>query len=643
VDYAPSPPPGTKPTPVPTPDPWGYTWTHCADETQHCTCASGSMVRYGWTGSEKMYENDGEWFKKHPEVVKWLYRDLESTEEDVVCTPESFPGDVDPFPGFDKHCQCADSGLITSKAVPIPVRKPPAPAKPAMPAGKFAPVNPNIYLWEHCAAEGDECMCANRGAYVRYGSTGEEGMYSGDFFETHPEIRKWDYLALPDYETNVTCTMAEFEGSDPFPGHSNGCMCADRGPGDELAVAAMGMKEGKGAKNAKAAPLWAERMMMKRTTKLASKINAGSKIKGYSPEDAAMAESANGVKVIHGVPILNEVRAQVGKREAAAAAERAAHSSWVNGAIDKQMATADEQVAAALAASMATNDQSLPTVESYDGGSMAAVNAVIGGGGATNDPAKKATPAVATMGKGYGVKAATKPAVTPQQAAAAAAAAKAAVVEKKENAGLPPAAEPLYEDGLTGFEIEDMEWTYCAAEGESCACSGSALRYGSTGDKSMYEKAARWFRLHRAVKKWAYIRISTSRVLDAALGCGGTLIGGLDPFPDHKKICQCGRTPAEALAHSTAQAALGEEQARAALGAVPVAVGVGIGGWGGIPTGGSGVMAAAVGAAAVAVGVGLMAARRVVSRRKEAEHAERVVLCAKGRNEFGVFYGDAGV
>jgi hypothetical protein len=47
--------------------------------------------------------------------------------------------------------------------------------------------------------------------------------------------------------------------------------------------------------------------------------------------------------------------------------------------------------------------------------------------------------------------------------------------------------------------------------------------------------------------------------------------------------------------------------------------------------------AAAV-AAAAAVGLGMFVAGRVRRRREEA-HAERVVLCAAGRSEFGTFYG----
>ena len=77
-NLAPSVPPGTKPVPTPTPDPQGYSWTQCAAQNETCRCAPGSMVRYGWTGSKAMYQDSNAWFKKHPEVVKWVYKDMEA-------------------------------------------------------------------------------------------------------------------------------------------------------------------------------------------------------------------------------------------------------------------------------------------------------------------------------------------------------------------------------------------------------------------------------------------------------------------------------------------------------------------------------------------------------------------------------------
>lgn len=645
-DFAPSPPPGTAATPMPTPNPQDFSWEFCANEGETCTCAPGSEVRFGFTGTEAMYENDGQWFKEHPNVVRWVYKELGDTQNEIQCGAASFPGSPpDPFPGHEKHCQCADSGIVTNEHLDdIPAKHPPKPPPPGMPAGKFERVDPNLYIWTHCANQGEECECENQGAYVRFGSTGEQDMYHNGYFDDHPEIRKWDYLGLPDWETKIQCVPMEFEGTNPFPGETLTCMCADRGPGDELAVAAMGLKNGQ--KDAKQAPVWANHIIMKRTTKIARQARAG---KG-SNEVAAMGALTGGKR--SDIPDLREVAARVDKVEAAAKAENKAHHDWVNSAIDSQMESTDKQVAEALRVSMSSHDQSMPNVESFEGGVMdeemkkaaaeraAAAEAALNPDKAHPQPAAhkwKPKPA-STVGEWE-----ANMRLTPMQIADKKAAEEEQaklVAERLETAKLPPASEPIFEEGLTKFDVADLQWAYCSAENEPCECTGSVLRYGNTGDKNMYEKAARWFRQHPEVKRWAYIRVSSSRMLGgAALTCGGSLVGGEDPFPNRRKICQCGRTPAEALAHKTQMAASARQAARgsgshkhAALGAAPV---------NSLLEGARGIAAAV--AVAATLGVGIFAARRHVLRRRAEEHAERVVLCAAARNEFGVFYGDQGV
>jgi len=517
-DFAPSPPPlspGATPMPTPSPDPWGFSWAKCADDGELCTCAPGSMVRYGWTGNEDMYRNDSQWFKEHPEVVRWVYKDLESRDSSITCSAKEFPPPDDPFYGYIKHCQCAESALLTAPEVVIPKKVIPPPAPPA-PAGEYAPINIDIYLWEKCADEGEQCECAAKGVYVRFGSTGEEEMYANGFFKEHPEVRKWDYTTLPRANSSLFCNATAFEGTDPFPNHSKVCMCADRRPGESLASAAAAA-----AANAVA--------------------SLGLKMKA-APGAVGIAAAAAKAK--------------------AKALEEAKHA------------------------------------------------------GAARDIAARAAAYVAVLGGA-------------------------------SDAGVGEAGEPIFEGDLTALDISDMQWVYCAEEGGACACPGaSALRFGNTGEKTMYERAARWFRLHPEVHKWAYIRVSDSRRDDdsaAALTCGTGIVGGDDPFPNHRKMCQCGRTATEAHAHSTALIALGaaqqEEQgarasARASLGA-GVGAGVGVLRRGLAPW----VLVGGVGAAA---GVGVFLVRRV-AQRKQAAHAERVVLCAQGRSEFGTFYGDRGI
>ena len=110
-----------------------------------------------------------------------------------------------------------------------------------------------------------------------------------------------------------------------------------------------------------------------------------------------------------------------------------------------------------------------------------------------------------------------------------------------------PVPDPLFAPGADGLDPEAMEWAFCAEEGKPCACSGAAVRYGSTGDASMFADALRWFRAHPEVRRWAYVRVGEFRGDGDAKGpegttlaCGAALAGGADPFPRRRKICQCG-------------------------------------------------------------------------------------------------------
>jgi len=60
----------------------------------------------------------------------------------------------------------------------------------------------------------------------------------GAYFTQQPEIRKWDFQALPKNDTTIMCGPAAFEGTgtDPFPGHSKVCMCSETGPGQAVQI-----------------------------------------------------------------------------------------------------------------------------------------------------------------------------------------------------------------------------------------------------------------------------------------------------------------------------------------------------------------------------------------------------------------------
>jgi len=88
-----------------------------------------------------------------------------------MCSGQAFPGQDDPFPGYEKHCQCANSAIITEPtpkahppATPTPTPVPPPPPPPSA----SARLDRNLYVWEPCAE-----YVPGAGAYTRplFGST----------------------------------------------------------------------------------------------------------------------------------------------------------------------------------------------------------------------------------------------------------------------------------------------------------------------------------------------------------------------------------------------------------------------------------------------------------------------------------------
>ena len=74
-------------------------WSWCGEDGARCAC--DGLVRYGSTGEDAMYAENGAWFKAHPEVMKWTY--LKSYGE-LECSRRTFG--FDPFPDQRKICQC---------------------------------------------------------------------------------------------------------------------------------------------------------------------------------------------------------------------------------------------------------------------------------------------------------------------------------------------------------------------------------------------------------------------------------------------------------------------------------------------------------------------------------------------------------
>ena len=78
----------------------------------------------------------------------------------------------------------------------------------------------------------------------------------------------------------------------------------------------------------------------------------------------------------------------------------------------------------------------------------------------------------------------------------------------------------------------EVRWTWCGDEGDACNCLGVA-RYGHSGEVEMYADNSRFFRDNRDVFKWV------NKEMRGAFTCDAATFGDTDPFPGHKKLCQC--------------------------------------------------------------------------------------------------------
>ena len=89
--------------------------------------------------------------------------------------------------------------------------------------------------------------------------------------------------------------------------------------------------------------------------------------------------------------------------------------------------------------------------------------------------------------------------------------------------------EPVPDSAPRPWEVK---WTWCANQGDACNCLGVA-RYGHSGEFEMYADNSKFFRENPQVFKWV------NKQTTGAITCNSDTFGGLDPFPDHKKMCHC--------------------------------------------------------------------------------------------------------
>lgn len=84
-----------------TPKPWEVRWTWCGDENDVCNCLG--VARFGHHGESTMYADNSKFFNDNKDVFKWVNKE---TRGAFTCDAATF-GDLDPFPGHKKLCQCA--------------------------------------------------------------------------------------------------------------------------------------------------------------------------------------------------------------------------------------------------------------------------------------------------------------------------------------------------------------------------------------------------------------------------------------------------------------------------------------------------------------------------------------------------------
>ena len=87
--------------PAKTPKPWEVRWTWCGDENDVCNCLG--VARFGHHGESEMYADNSKFFRDNRDVFKWVNKE---TRGAFTCDAATF-GDLDPFPGHKKLCQCA--------------------------------------------------------------------------------------------------------------------------------------------------------------------------------------------------------------------------------------------------------------------------------------------------------------------------------------------------------------------------------------------------------------------------------------------------------------------------------------------------------------------------------------------------------
>ena len=601
------------------PDPNAVKWSRCASEGELCDCSYQHswvrLIRYG--SPAKSEDPDGGW--------QWDYAHGEASNDAVLCHPLSFMH-RDPAPGFVKHCECAHAidenvppaptdvwdGVTAANKVVIPadhnfVGAPPPPRSPPHPSSP--PPAPHEKL----------------------------------FVVTTPPETELETLAV---EATTTAAVAETMANEI----------------EEMAPEMRDMADELHAM-APEAPEYA-RIMADEMEVMASEaqITAGtaevmtSEIEAMAPSMSEMADAMEQME-----PEIDAMAPDV-ETVATAAAWTASEATWVASDVEEMapemFSVADELTAVAaspemhaVAPSMSEMAVAMTNMANASTEMTAEATSVAN---TASTAATQTQTLVAKVEEGEGFEEETEkgPDATSDTTTSEATTSEATVPD------IPYAVEP-----------NKYIWQFCARDGDDapCVCEtpGVLMRFGSTGRPEYYDDGSRWFQDRPEVRRFDYasLPIGTN-----SIKCGQNSFTGSDPFPNQSKVCQCANRAAVAEDAEVVPFAVQAVMAQLNVSDAVAEVGSASQTRSSVPdVEDMPLMDASVGldkqharaklgsakavfhlrhletfsflvAAAAAMGV-FIGVRRHRQRASEEAHAERVVLCARGRNEFA-WYGD---
>jgi hypothetical protein len=83
----------------------------------------------------------------------------------------------------------------------------------------------------------------------------------------------------------------------------------------------------------------------------------------------------------------------------------------------------------------------------------------------------------------------------------------------------------------------EYKWKFCARDGDAapCVCDapGVLVRFGSTGEPSMYANHSAWFQQHPLVRRFDYASLPGGM---NGVHCGVSTFNQSDPFPSENKV-----------------------------------------------------------------------------------------------------------